>query len=108
MSMLSARHLLGISAVALLTSVGSAFADDVAWPSDFWTVFSNRVTSARSADTAVAEQYPVAVVPAWVAAVEGGLGTASVPFDSMDRFWFVVDVAFFNSKKPKGIFVNFK
>ena len=83
-----------------VTGAGTALSDsggtgEVGWPSDFWTVFSNRVTAARNAGTAVTPRYSAVVAPAWVAATEGELGTVEEPFDSMDRFRFIVDVGLF-------------
>lgn len=82
--------------------------DDVAWPSDFWTVFSNRVTAAQNEDTAVTSYYSATVTPALVSVTEGGLGTVEEPLDSMDRFWFIVDVRLFNSTFPKGVILIFR
>ena len=102
------RHvsLTGASGGTLLSNRGEA--EEVAWPSDFWTEFSNRVTTARNADTAVTPQYSATVAPALVAVTEGGLGTVDEPLDSMNRFWFIVDVGLFNSKFPKGTVLRFR
>ena len=104
----SDRHvsLTGTGSGTVLSNSGEP--KEVAWPSDFWTVFSNRVTTVRNADTAVTPQHSAAVAPALVAVTENGFGTVEKPFDSMDRFWFVVDVSLFNSTFPKGMVLIFR
>ena len=98
----------GVALVASLALIGVSVADDVPWPSDFWTVFSNRVTTARAAYTATAEPTAIALSPAWTTATENGLGTVAKPFDSVDRSSLAVDVSLFNSKVPKGAVLNFR
>ena len=102
-AMMVASVVLAADRHVLLTGTG-----EVEWPSDFWTVFSNRVTAARNSDTAVTPQYSAVVAPAWVAVTEGALGTVDEPFDSIDRFSFIVDVGLFDSTFPKGMVLNFR
>lgn len=108
MSIFRLKHKFGVVAMALSALSGASVADDVPWPSDFWTVFSNRVTTARTAYTATTEPTSIAMSPAWTTATENGLGTVAKPFDSVDRSSLAVDVSLFNSKVPKGAFLVFR
>lgn len=101
-------HALIAAAIALLFAAGAA-ADDIAWPSDFWTVFSNRVTTVRAAETSTTAPYAIpAAVPVRTVAFSAAFGTVAEPFDSRDRTWLPCDVDFFDSTKPRGVIFHFR
>ena len=107
-SVLESKHKFGLVFLASSILCGFTVAADVAWPSDFWTVFSNRVTTARAAATATTEPTSITMTPAWIVETEDGIGTVSEPFDSVDRSSIAVNVALFNSTIPKGSVVVFR
>ena len=97
-----------VAAITLLLAADAA-ADNIAWPSDFWTVFSNRVTTARAAETSTTSLYAIpTAVPVRTVAYSAAFGTVADPFDSRDRTWLSCDVEFFNSTKPRGVIFNFR
>lgn len=89
-------------AFAFALALGTAVAAEPDWPSDFWTVFSNRVTSARAENITTTSQKADLGTPICMDAPFGPFGDAESPFDSR-AFTFMSAIGLnFNSFPPTG------
>ena len=88
---------------AFALAFGTAMAAEPDWPSDFWTVFSNRVTTARAEFvTTTTPQAATLGTPLCVDAPFGPFGDEEEPFDSR-AYTFMSAAGFnFNSFPPTG------
>ena len=90
-------------------TLGTAMAAEPEWPSDFWTVFSNRVTTARAEFvTTTQPQAAMLGTPLCMDAPFGPFGDTEEPFDSR-AFTFMSAVGQnFNSFPPTGYLLFLK
>ena len=104
------RTIMSVIAATMVVAVGvSVSAADPGWPADFWTTFSNRVTTARAEGTAVTTCQSVELRPAVRNEVRSEpFGTAETPFDSRDRTSLDDTASLFDSRPPAGLLIELR
>ena len=98
----------GLFALGLLGLAASAYA--VAWPSDFWSQVSGRISAVEPSGSqvgAASNGQPFSSA-AWASLSGDAFGTEERPFDSVCRLYLATSAIFLDTRPPCGIFLYFR